>query len=177
MRYLAPVALFVVTATGCSAGSAFAGPVVCKVWLNAATDEKDPIGKAVVLALKEKLAKSEFFDVVDEGDAQLEMGIVSLPVGGPGVQTAMAVNVIVGEKSPSPFRWGYQLAGSLGLKTCGRDVVDTCAQGLVAGLDQRVEEHREIFCGSAPANADDGDPAVGSGSLGTASPTPAPSPH
>ena len=61
MRYLAPVALFVVTATGCSAGSAFAGPVVCKVWLNAATDEKDPIGKAVVLALKEKLAKSEFF--------------------------------------------------------------------------------------------------------------------
>ena len=150
MRYLAPVALFVVTATGCSAGSAFAGPVVCKVWLNAATDEKDPIGKAVVLALKEKLAKSEFFDVVDEGDAQLEMGIVSLPVGGPGVQTAMAVNVIVGEKSPSPFRWGYQLAGSLGLKTCGRDVVDTCAQGSLQRLQRnaRAWAFRFVFLGA-----------------------------
>lgn len=154
--------------------SAGAAPVVCKVWVNAATGENDTVGKAVVLAVKERIAKSELFDLVDEGEAQLELGIVTLPVGGPGVQSAMAMNVIVGEKSPSPFRWGYQLAGSLGLKTCGRDVVDTCAQGLISNLDQRLESHREVFCGSfAPRDQDE---AVGGLGIlgGGATPVPAP---
>ena len=154
---------------------AFAAPVACKVWVNAATGETDSVGKAVVLAVKERLSKSELFDLVDEGEAQLELGIVTLPVGGPGVQSAMAINVIVGEKSPSPFRWGYQLAGSLGLKTCGRDVVDTCAQSLIANLDQRLEAHREVFCG-AFAPSDENEPVGGLGILG-GSPTPVPAPR
>ncbi len=154
---------------------ASAAPVVCKVWVNAATGENDSVGKSVILAVKERLAKSELFDLVEEGEAQLELGIVTLPVGGPGVQSAMAINVIVGEKSPSPFRWGYQLAGSLGLKTCGRDVVDTCAQGLISNLDQRLESHREVFCGSLPMR-DEEEPVGGLGMLG-GSPTPVPAPR
>lgn len=174
MLFKAPAALaLLVFALG--AVDAAAAQAVCKVWVNAATGESDSVGKSVVLAVKERLAKSELFDLVDEGDAQLELGIVTLPVGGPGIQSAMAINVIVGEKSPSPFRWGYQLAGSLGLKTCGRDVVDTCAQGLISNLDQRLESHREVFCGSLPARDQEEESVGGLGILGGgATPVPAP---
>lgn len=174
MRFTATAA-FVLLALATGPVAASAEPVACKVWVNAATAETDSVGKAVVLAVKERLAKSELFDLVDEGEAQLELGIVTLPVGGPGVQSAMAINVIVGEKSPSPFRWGYQLAGSLGLKTCGRDVVDTCAQSLISNLDQRPEAHREVFCGAVPMR-DEEEPVGGLGILGS-SPTPVPAPR
>jgi hypothetical protein len=165
------IAALVPLALALQSSTAHAAPVVCKVWVNAATAETDSVGKSVVLAVKERLAKSELFDLVDEGEAQLELGIVTLPVGGPGVQSAMAINVIVGEKSPSPFRWGYQLAGSLGLKTCGRDVVDTCAQGLISNLDQRLEAHREVFCGGVLARDQD-EPVGGLGILAGPSPSP-----
>lgn len=99
---------------------------------------EDTVGRRLAFYVREEIAKSGSFAVVDEDFGRgFKVELVTIDPGSDGVQTAYSLVILIAQKE------GFDLFVINYVGHCGADRVRDCAQRILGSLGEQVETIRQ----------------------------------